>query len=208
MLRLPTFRSHLRAAVVAATIASVLAGCGGAARTPSTVRAAASGGVRLPATFNESYVFLRATIAGRPTLLLFDSGASSTLLSAQLVRQLGLAERGRRVTFGLGATAVQATAYDGVTLDFGGTRITTPAVLTWPDLDLPVLHGERAQGIVGADLLRARVVEIDWQGEAVLSWDSATVVRPGPDEDELRLDIVQNLPVLTVRALGRGLDDS
>ena len=194
---------------VALALAVLAAACHRA--PPTTVDRpllAIAGAERLPAAFNESYVFLRATIRGRPALLLFDSGASSSLLSTRLVRELGLAERGRRVTFGLGATAVQASAYEGITVTLGRAEIAVPTVLTWNDIDLPMLGKERADGIIGADLLQARVVEIDWQDEVVLAWDSSTVVPQRTGDEVLRLDVVQSLPVVSMRVHTRDVADS
>ena len=179
--------------------------CGGGSRPASTAeRGSVDGGVRLPAAFSESYVFVRAKIGDRPVLLLFDSGAGSTVLSPALVRELRLAPRGRRVTFGLGTVAVQASAFEGVPVTIGDLTISPPAVLSWDDPDLPRLGSERAVGIIGADLLAARILEIDWMDERVIAWDTATKIRAQPGDQMLSLAIVQSLPVLSLTAHSRG----
>lgn len=199
-------RSIARAIPALALLASLA--CSGGSRPTSTRsadrRSAAEGGVRLPAAFNESYVFLRAKIADRNVLLLFDSGAGSTVLSPALVRELRLASRGRRVTFGLGTVAVQASAFEGVPVIIGGVTVEPPLVLSWEDPDLPRLGNERAVGIIGADLLAARILEVDWMDERVVAWDTSTAVRAYPGDQTLSLSIVQSLPVLSLTAHSRG----
>jgi len=177
---------------VAATAAACASGGKGA---PSVAT-----GVRLPSAFSESYVFLRADIGGQPALLLFDSGAGATVLLPEVVSRLGLADRGRRLTFGLGGTAPQARAYEGVTIRLGTDSVAVPAVMSWPEAELPSLGVERAVGVIGADLLRARVLEIDWVGGTVTAWDTATVLRTGAADDVVPLVVSQSLPVLMVHA--------
>jgi hypothetical protein len=180
----------LLAACVAATATACAAG---GRRAPSVAT-----GVRLPSAFSESYVFLRAHIGGQPMLLLFDSGAGATVLLPEVVSRLGLAERGRRLTFGLGGTAPQARTYEGVTIRIGRDSIAVPAVMSWPDAELPSLGIERAVGVIGADLLLARVLEIDWIGSTVTAWDTSTVLRTGSADDVVPLTVSQSLPVLAV----------
>lgn len=209
--RRPRFASPLVLALVVGCAAS---GGDRSAPVPRVVPIAlsASGarvaGDQLPAVFSETYVFLRATIGGRPALLLFDSGAGSTMLSRELVERLGLAARGRRVTFGLGTTAVQATEHEGVTLRLGRSEVAIPSVLTWPNADLPLVGAVRASGIVGADLLRARVLEVDWQDEAVFAWDTSAAVVAREGDQVLPIHIAQGLPVVSLRAHSRGAQDS
>ena len=187
----PALRRH-----ATAPLSLLLAACAsGAGRAPSVVT-----GVRLPSAFSESYVFLRADIGGQPALLLFDSGAGATVLLPEVVARLGLAERGRRLTFGLGGTAPQARTYQGVTIRIGTDSVAVPAVVSWPEAELPSLGAEHAVGVIGADLLLARVVEIDWAAATVTAWDTATVLRTGSADDVVALSVSQSLPVLSLHA--------
>lgn len=179
--------------LLAACVAAAACASGGR-RSPSVAT-----GVRLPSVFSESYVFLRAHIGGQPALLLFDSGAGATVLLPEVVARLGLAERGRRLTFGLGGTAPQARTYEGVRIGIGTDSVVVPAIMSWPEAELPSYGVERAVGVIGADLLLARVVEIDWVGATVTAWDTATVLRAGSTDDVVPLAVSHSLPVLAVR---------
>lgn len=187
----------------------LLAACAGAraGEGPAEAAGVAVGTRRLPAVFGDSWVFLRATVGGRPALLLFDSGAGSTMLSADLVARLGLAERGQRVTFGLGATAVRATTHAGTAVRVGDLALEVPLVLSWPDAELPTIGGERAVGIIGADLLRDHAVEVDWAAGVLAAWDSGAAPTARAGDESLSLAVVQSLPVVTLRAVagGRGM---
>ena len=123
----PALRRH-----ATAPLSLLLAACAsGAGRAPSVVT-----GVRLPSAFSESYVFLRADIGGQP--------------APEVVARLGLAERGRRLTFGLGGTAPQARTYQGVTIRIGTDSVTVPAVVSWPEAELPSLGADHPHRVLGA----------------------------------------------------------
>jgi hypothetical protein len=213
---LPTFRLRRATRFLLGLMAlTVPLACrtAGPSSAPASVTSGApagaiAGGERLPALFSDNYVFLRGSIGGHPVLLLFDSGAGSMVLSQGLVARLGLAPRGQRVTFGLGTTAVQASVHAGMPVQIGSVVLRPTDILTWPDTDLPSLGAERAQGIVGAELLHARIVEVNWQEEALLSWDTSAVVPPRLLDESVRLDVVHSLPVVTLRTHARGRNDS
>lgn len=200
-----THRLAHRARLLALAAACLVSGACGGARAPEVASPpAADGARRLPAAFGDGWVFLRATVGGRPALLLFDSGAGSTMLAPDLVARLGLARQGERVTFGLGMSAVRATAHAGTAVRIGDVVVEVPTVLSWADAELPSLDGERVTGIIGGDLLRAHAVEVDWSAAALTAWDSGAAPAARPGDETVPLAVVQALPVVTLRAVAGG----
>jgi hypothetical protein len=172
----------------------------------ATVAAVASNSGRvLPSAFTRQHVFLRATVGGTPTLLLFDSGASATILSPLLVRRLGLAYRGRYTAFGIGEPVTSASVYDGTEIRIGGLRIRPSTVLSWPDAALPTYAGSVPDGVIGYDLLAASVVTVDVVNGRVVAFDTAAPsppLRRGAQEVALR--VTHGLPVVQADVFGGG----
>jgi hypothetical protein len=173
---------------------------------PADVAAVAGAGGRvLPSTFSRQHVFLRATVGGTATLLLFDSGASATILSPRLVQRLGLAYRGRYTAFGIGEPVTGASVYDGTDIWIGSLRIRPSTVLSWPDAGFPTYGGSAPDGVIGYDLLAASVVTIDVMNGRVVAFDTTTPrppLRRGAQEVALR--ITRGLPVVQADVFAGG----
>jgi hypothetical protein len=161
------------------------------------VSVAAGDGLVLPAVFTRHHIFIRATIGGVPGLLLFDSGASATILSPRLVRRLGLAYRGRHLAFGIGELVTGASQYDGTEIAMGPLALRPATVLSWSDAGFPTYGGATPDGIIGYDLLRTFVVVVDLHGGRLVAFDSgaapATVRRGG---QVVPLRVTNGLPVV------------
>jgi hypothetical protein len=147
--------------------------------------------------FTRHHAFIRATIGGAPALLLFDSGASATILSPRLVRRLGLAYRGRYMAFGIGEPVTGASLYDGTDIAMGPLALRPATVLSWPDARFPTYGQSTPDGIIGYDLLRSYVVIVDVHGGRIVAFDSSAaprVVRRGGQTIPLR--VTNGLPVV------------
>jgi aspartyl protease/PDZ domain-containing protein len=154
-------------------------------------------GVVLPSVFSRQHVFLRATVGGIPAVLLFDSGASATILSPRLVRRLDLPYRGRYMAFGIGEPVTGASVYEGTEIRIGPVQLRPSTVLSWADATFPTYGGGVPDGVIGYDLLAASVLMIDVAGGRVVASDTAAppqLVRPGAREVALRVS--HGLPVV------------
>jgi hypothetical protein len=154
-------------------------------------------GLLLPALFTRHHIFIRATIGGIPGLLLFDSGASATILSPRIVRRLALAYRGRHLAFGIGEPVTSASQYDGTEIAMGPLAIRPATVLSWADAGLPTYAGATPDGVIGYDLLRAYVVLVDVHGGRLVAFDSGATrppIRRGGQAIPLR--VTNGLPVV------------
>jgi hypothetical protein len=155
------------------------------------------GGFALPAAFTRHHVYVRATIGGTPALLLFDSGASATILSPRLVRRLGLAYRGRHLAFGIGEPVTGASLYEGTEITVGPLQIRPATVLSWPDAAFPMYGASAPDGVIGYDLLKSFVVVVDLYGGRITAFDSSAapqLVRHGGQAVPLR--VTHGLPVV------------
>lgn len=184
--------------------AAIPAGAPSPARAAAGQRSATDGaavgeGLVLPAVFTRHHVFIRATVGGAPALLLFDSGASATILSPRLVRRLGLAYRGRYVAFGIGEPVTGASQYDGTDIAMGPLAIRPSTVLSWSDAGFPTYGATVPDGIIGYDLLRSYVVTVDVHGARIVAYDSSSAPQPARRGGEtLPLRVTNGLPVVDV----------
>jgi hypothetical protein len=170
-----------------------------AAADAASVDTPAGEGLILPAVFTRHHAFIRATVGGTPALLLFDSGASATILSPRLVRRLGLAYRGRYVAFGIGEPVTGASLYEGIDIAMGPLAIRPATVLSWSDARFPTYGRTAPDGIIGYDLLRSYVLTVDVHGGRIVAFDSTSaphMARRGGDALPLR--ITNGLPVVEI----------
>ena len=158
---------------------------------------AGTGGHVLPSVFTRQHVFLRATVGGTPAILLFDSGASVTILSPRLVRRLGLSYRGRYTAFGIGEPVTGASVYEGTEIRIGRVQLRPPTVLSWDDATFPTYGGSLPDGVIGYDLLAASVVTIDVANGRFVAFDTAMPPQP-PQRGarEIALHVNHGLPVV------------
>lgn len=161
------------------------------------VALAGTGGRALPSVFSRQHIFLRATVGGAPALLLFDSGASATILSPRLVRRLGLSYRGRYMAFGIGEPVTGASVYEGTEIRIGPVQLRPLTVLSWADAAFPAAGGSVPDGVIGYDLLAASVVTIDVVNGRVVAFDTAAPPQPRRrGAQEVALRVTHGLPVV------------
>jgi hypothetical protein len=173
---------------------------------PATDAVAVSDGLVLPAVFTRHHAFIRATIGGAPALLLFDSGASATILSPRLVRRLGLAYRGRYVAFGIGEPVTGASQHEGTDIAMGPLAIRPATVLSWSDAGFPTYGRTTPDGIIGYDLLRSYVVTVDVHGGRIVAYDSSTAPPSARRSGEtVPLRVTNGLPVVDMDVFATAL---
>jgi hypothetical protein len=169
------------------------------------VASGGTGGRALPSLFSRQHVFLRATVGGTPALLLFDSGASATILSPRLVRRLGLLHRGRHTAFGIGDPVTGASAYEGTEIRIGTVQLRPATVLSWTDPGFPTYGGTVPDGVIGYDLLAASVVTIDVLNGRVVAFDTAAPRQPPRrGAREVALRVTHGLPVVQAEIFSAG----
>jgi hypothetical protein len=175
------------------------------AAPPDAASVGNSGGRVLPGLFSRQHIFLRATVGGAPALLLFDSGASATILSPRLVRRLGLAYRGRHIAFGIGEPVTGASVYEGAEIQIGSVQVRPATVLSWSDAGFPTYSGAVPDGVIGYDLLAASVLMVDATNGRVVAFDTAAPPRPSRrGAQDVAMRITHGLPVVQADVFASG----
>lgn len=134
--------------------------------------------VELPCDFHANLVWLKVTVPCEraPLQFLLDSGAGASVIEADTARRLGLRAGGAQTVRGVGAkaTAFRVSGFSGET---GGLPVASDLLA----LDLQAISravGRRIDGLVGADFLRRRIVQIDYTAKKVRVLDRAPSAGP------------------------------
>jgi hypothetical protein len=131
--------------------------------------------VRFPFELLANAIFIRASVnGGPPRLFALDTGSSNSIIASELASELGIKAGATFRSSGAGsdsnlAASVQTLDFvlpGGVTRSVGGGAAISMAGL-WP------LIGERIYGVIGYNVLRPFVVEIDYAGRQITLHDPA-----------------------------------
>ncbi|HEV2864269.1 MAG TPA: aspartyl protease family protein [Pyrinomonadaceae bacterium] len=140
----------------------------GQPRRAPEVRFDAGGAARaIPFELHRNHVYLRVRVNDSgPLLFILDTGASS-VISLRLARSLGLRLRAGEGGYGVGETAVETAAADGVTLRLPGVALARQTLAATSLDDLRTAEGREVEGILGYGFFRRLVVEIDHEARVV-----------------------------------------
>jgi len=113
-------------------------------------------------------MLVEATVAGRPELFLFDTGASRTIVAEGLVARLeSIREQGRTPLLGFGGAREGARAVGGIELGFQGLA-NEGEPLAATDLGLRSrLSGVEISGFLGLDLIGRHRIVVDTRSRTV-----------------------------------------
>ena len=140
---------------------SCLAGGCGAPEAPAASPGAATSVLALQPYFRELKT-VRVSAAGRPLLMLLDTGGGATLITPDVARQVGCAPFGRDVGHRMTGEAVEFQRCESLTLSSGAwqRRLEPVAVFDIGRLLPPELP--RLDGVVALDAFEGEVVTLDW----------------------------------------------
>ena len=128
----------------------------------------------VPFDFVGNLILLKARVNNSaPLWFIFDTGASSTVLDANQAKALAFKERGRIAGTGTAGTAV-ASRVRGVSLGFQGVELTGRTLYTLPIDFISAALGLRVGGIIGNDIIREFVVEIDYASKTLNFYDPSS----------------------------------
>jgi gag-polyprotein putative aspartyl protease/PDZ domain len=135
---------------------------------------AADGAKTIPFETYSSYVWLSVRVNGsRPLQFTLDSGASTSLISQRVADELGLGAKGKHhesnLGTGEGAPNVSLTA--DVTLNLNGIDLHKKEISVVSMDTLESAIGHRIDGILGAEIFRRYVVEIDYANSRIALFD-------------------------------------
>lgn len=125
--------------------------------------------ITVPFEYYKQHIFVSLTVNGVPGMqFLLDTGTSTNILDLQAVQTLGLKpenlQKVKNIGLGGGKVAIAAAKNLDVELD----HMQVEHVLAVVDLHgLEVSFGHRTDGILGFDLLRHYVVQLDFQRQTL-----------------------------------------
>jgi len=121
----------------------------------------ASPAVEVPFDLSGNHVFVEARVRGEILSFVFDTGAEGTVIDTAASRRLGLTATGSsRVVGALGETRIPVMA--GLSIELGALHLEDVTAAFIPLEHLEEVLGRPLDGIIGGDVLRDRVVAIDY----------------------------------------------
>lgn len=161
-----------RAVVYSRTVVRTLALCvvlsitSGSSQAQSNIALA-----ELPITLVDGYVFLKGRINQSVELdFLFDTGCTEPVVDSATAVHLGLATRIQSRTSGQGAYL--EAMIDDASLTFGGFALEPRRLLSRSNDLLERRYGVNVDVVIGADLLRDFVIEVDYDRRRLLVYES------------------------------------
>lgn len=152
----------------------VLLGFGAAALAPTMAQGQPAGSA--PFTLLNGKMFVEATVNGVKAQAFVDSGAQFTGLDTAFARQAKVKQGMPLLMRGIQSLSTARRAQD-VRFELGGAAVTSSAiVIDYGDLARQVSHPIDA--VVGGDVFRAYVVEIDFDGQRLSLHDRASFQPP------------------------------
>lgn len=153
---------------------------------------------RIPFELSGNNIFFQGRVNNSaPLWLSLDTGASSSLLNLRSVRTLGLRVLRSSQATGAGGT-VEAVTLSNVTFNINGARLEGAELQAVPLNSIEDRTGRVMDGIVGAELFRRYVVEIDYADKVITLYEPATYEYRGPGEN-LPLTFSDNHPYVRAK---------
>lgn len=129
------------------------------------------------AFFEGERIFIDARVNGKPVSVLLDSGAEASVLDRAFLDTLGLADGVNTVAKGFNATTA-ASIVQSVSIDLGTVEMRG---LTVASIDLSTVASQLRHPlpmILGAEIFREAVVDIDFAGRRIAFEDPASFSPP------------------------------
>lgn len=159
--------------------------------------------LKIPFDLSNNLVLLQVRVNdSRPLWFILDSGATSSVIDAGLIKELGLSTRGR-VKGGSSGGAIEAKLVPGVSFTLPGVKVSNLTVGSVPlDPFAPVL-GRSIGGIIGHDLISQFVVEIDYEAATINLFAPSGYQYTGAGE-RLPLKFIDEQPVIEAQITPEG----
>ncbi|MDQ3907419.1 MAG: aspartyl protease family protein [Acidobacteriota bacterium] len=129
--------------------------------------------LRIPFELGHNLIFVRARVNGSgPLWFILDTGASASLLSESVAKELGLREGRRERGTGTGGP-IEVGMIDGVTFALPGVEVTGQTVGAFPMDEFGFVAGRRVGGVLGYDFIKEFVVELDYAARSLNLYEPA-----------------------------------
>ncbi|MGA3211251.1 MAG: aspartyl protease family protein [Terriglobales bacterium] len=147
---------------------------------------------------NRIYLPVRINNSG-PYSVVVDTGASTSGVSEAKARQLGLHESGKASLKGNGENISKVGLAKNLIFDLDGIELDVKTAAVVPFEQLESYEGRRIDGVLGAELFKNFVVQIDYQERVLSLYDPSIYAFPGHG-DTLPLHILKGGALPLVQA--------
>jgi hypothetical protein len=181
----------LPVAVVAVLAATV--GCGPGERPPAALN--------LPVEIANNLIFVAVREGqSEPLSFILDTGASATVMNRSVADRLGLSLKESEDARTGGGSVETATA-TGVTMHVGSASLTDVTIVAIDLSGLQTGLGRPVDGILGYDIFRRYVVQIDYAGQSVSLIEPAEF-RPGATDGVVPIVMEDRIPFAQIQVVG------
>lgn len=157
----------------------------------------------IPFELSSSLILLQAKVNDSALLwFIFDTGAESTVIDTGLAKTLRLKPAGKIVTTG-GAGTAQALRFKSVSLSLPNVEIDDLTIYALPINSFSSPLGKRISGVIGYDIIKEFVVEIDYVSRKINLYQPASYQYSGAGE-VFPLTFEENMPFVQARIAFEG----
>ncbi|HEY6307700.1 MAG TPA: aspartyl protease family protein [Candidatus Angelobacter sp.] len=148
---------------------------------PGTGSGNASSGATIAFEPYENLVYVPVRVNGSRTLqFVIDTGAYYSVLNESTAREIGLQPGpGEQASVGSGEGGAKLWHAKDISFELGTSTIPSPDVVVLSLQDIERISGRTIDGVLGADLFRRYVVEIDYTARRIRLFDPQTYVYDG-----------------------------
>jgi Aspartyl protease/PDZ domain len=166
---------------------------------PPTVRfISANNSVKIPFELSSNLILLQAKVNDSgPLWFILDTGADSTVIDSELAKDLRLTPRGKVVGTGSAGTA-PAIVYRGVSIELPNVEALNLKISGLPIDFLSAPLGRKISGVIGNDILKELVVEVDYANQVINLYEPKSYKYSGAGV-VLPITIEENLPFVRAR---------
>jgi hypothetical protein len=123
--------------------------------------------LKIPFELTGNLILLQGRLNdSEPSWFILDTGATDTVIDSQLAKTLGLKAVGRTVGTGSAGTAT-ATIFKGTSLNLQNIEASNLTLYGLPIDFLSAPLGRKVSGVIGNDILKQLVLEIDYASQAL-----------------------------------------
>jgi hypothetical protein len=163
--------------------------------TPQARLLSGNSSLEIPIQLSNNLVLLEARINdSQPVWFIFDTGAESTVIDSQLAKTLRLKPAGRIVGTG-GAGTAEGIRFRGVSLRLPNVEFSNLTVYGLPLDFFSSPLGKKISGVIGYDVIREFVIEIDYAARKISFWKPESY-QPSPAAEVFPLTFEENLPFM------------
>ncbi len=155
----------------------------------------------IPFELYKNNIYIEAMINSEPIKLILDTGAGASIISLEHAHRMGLNLKDRIEVSGAGAGSIVGNLIEGASFNFKGIdNYSLPILLALPMSDLKPYAGRELSGIIGYDLFKRFIVEVDYERRLLKLYEPVDFKYSG-DGERIPLSIKMNHPHITAKIL-------